>query len=827
MTRPTVAWGAELLSTKTEEDVKFIYAQAFGLKYNTANRHDLYTESALFEFKYDKNLKSLEGRARVLAQLLYYIHELRLGDASKRIPAHLILADKNECAVTETQLWLDFVTDESYDWDLAPSIPDSRLVADLAGSPILAEMRVFDLLSLNQLKLADEAIREVLSPKLQLIKGIKKVITEDNFTDVYSYWHELFGESMGNGVKPSTYFIADIQLGKSHLIADQGKVIFELEHGEAKTKKILTRDYEHFWSLYEKVANTKEIRAIIAKIDRINDMTTRRFEGEFYTPLEFAKKGIEYLEKTIGKDWKKKRIRIWDMAAGTGNLEWYLPNEMSLELYISTLHKDEVEHCEKLFLGATCFQYDYLHDDVDKVLGSNAELVGSEWKMPQKLRDELADPEIHWIVLINPPFGTAQTAGANSKSKKSVSMTSVQKYMHEAGLGEVSRELFEQFLFRIHKEMPAERTHLGLFSKLKFINATNDQKFRDLAFQYEYKHGFMFAARNFHGTKGKFPVGFTVWDLSVRKHLEDQTIRLDVFNDQVHKIGQKTVATISKDRFLSTWIKRPRNTRTFPAFKSAINIASSNVDTRDRICEDFIGSLDCAGNDVQNVNRVGIYSGPFATAGAHSITPDNFEKSLVVHAVRRIITPTWMNDRDQFMQPVKALSEEFIADCVVWGLFAASNQTSAMQQVHYKDETYQIINHFFPFLCDEVLKWRVEDSEIGLGLMQKDDRFVAKWLAHRSLSDEARDVLASGRSVYKLYFENLAHVRTAKFKITTWDAGWWQIRNALKDADLGTAELETNTQFRKLLQAKLLQQIYSYQFIATEVDIAALEDERL
>ena len=31
----------------------------------------------------------------------------------------------------------------------------------------------------------------------------------------------------------------------------------------------------------------------------------RRFTGEFYTPIEFAEKGLKYLEKTIGKEWWK------------------------------------------------------------------------------------------------------------------------------------------------------------------------------------------------------------------------------------------------------------------------------------------------------------------------------------------------------------------------------------------------------------------------------------------------------------------------------------------------------------------------------------------
>lgn len=67
------------------------------------------------------------------------------------------------------------------------------------------------------------------------------------------------------------------------------------------------------------------IRGILAKIDRLTDDTMRRFHGEFFTPVKFAKKALDYLEKTIENDWwKSGEYRLWDMAAGTGNLQYNL-----------------------------------------------------------------------------------------------------------------------------------------------------------------------------------------------------------------------------------------------------------------------------------------------------------------------------------------------------------------------------------------------------------------------------------------------------------------------------------------------------------------------
>ena len=60
-----------------EEEVKYEFAKAFQIKIDSQMKMDLYLPTCLFEFKYDKNLKSIIQRARVIAQALYYIRELK------------------------------------------------------------------------------------------------------------------------------------------------------------------------------------------------------------------------------------------------------------------------------------------------------------------------------------------------------------------------------------------------------------------------------------------------------------------------------------------------------------------------------------------------------------------------------------------------------------------------------------------------------------------------------------------------------------------------------------------------------------------------------
>src|SRR5471030_78082 len=112
----------------------------------------------------------------------------------------------------------------------------------------------------------------------------------------------------------------------------------------------------------------------------------------------------------LGPKWWTKNYRLWDMAAGTGNLEWFLPADAYKSIYLSTLHHEDVQHCKRVFPGATVFQYDYLNDDVETVFDDQS-LFDAPCQRPANLLRDLYDPNIKWIIFINPPFATSQTAG--------------------------------------------------------------------------------------------------------------------------------------------------------------------------------------------------------------------------------------------------------------------------------------------------------------------------------------------------------------------------------------------------------------------------------
>lgn len=783
--------------SKNEEELKHRFANYFGiLNFDSTNYIDLYTPEIFFEFKLKENLNHTPTLAKTVAQALYYAQRLYSGADPRPLSPYISVVTRDFGAYFETKTFSAFYSNTNrYDWQVAPSSPCKTLVDDLLTSEIITQATIYDFANVsNDIKFTTDIQRiRKKSGKFE-----KKIITPNNFDVIFNYWQSLFGDAVRNSHKPSEYFITDIEGDKSEII--DGKVVFHMTDGSHICKPIDIDAYKAFWSQYEKIRSRDTIISVRQRMDRMTEENLRRFTGEFYTPKLFADKAVQYLKETVGEWWLDDNFRLWDMAAGTGNLEFSLPEESLGKCYISTLIKDEADYCAKTFSAATCFQYDYLNDDADK--------------LPENLRADLANPDIKWIIFINPPYATASNfeRDPNRQNKENVSMTAIREQMTAENLGEVSRELTTQFLYRISRDFANRTAYLGIFSKVKYINSNNDQNFRDKIFRYKFERGFIFNSNNFNGCTGQFPIGFLIWNLAEHIPLESQEISLGVWEKYKNILVRPSVKIFKparRDDFLNKWIERPPCTKKFPPMSGALNIAAKNKDRRDRIAENFLASFMCVANDFTHQNYTAFLSAPYVSAGAMSITPENFEQAMIVHMVRRLPKATWLNDRDQFMKPNKLLSREFITDAVIWSLFSPSNQTVSLRDVEYEGEIYQIANNFYPFLLSEVRGWECSSIRIAERLeTATEDRFAAKWLEnHRmELSLESKAVINAGREIYKRFYAELVRLDVRKWKIENWDAGWYQIRKSLGASVDLTA-----------LSAKLLPQIYELGFLRDEV----------
>ncbi len=534
----------------------------------------------------------------------------------------------------------------------------------------------------------------------------------------------------------------------------------------------------------------------------------KRYLGEFYTPFIFAKKSLECINKAITiEELKSGNFRIWDMACGKGNLEYYLDNSVYKYLYMSTIDKEDIEYCKKIFKNACIFQYDYLNDDIEL-----KNQIFNYKKIPEKLKSDLEDKNLNWLIFINPPYATSQVAGTNSKSKKNVSSSLIRDIMHKNKLGEASRELSAQFMFRINKEfINGKNIYLAIFSKTNYIKSNNNEKFRENICNYKFINGFIFSSSNFDSTSKTthFPVSFIIWKISNEYNIKNENILLSVLDNNCNEICKKNYHVIGRNQLLNKWIKRVRNSYTFVPLSSAIKVKSSGKDIRDKICEGFIGSLMSCGSDLQKQNLTAIFSAPQSSAGSLSITKDNFEKAMIIHAVRRAAKVDWLNGSDQFVIPkgdIEKLSEKFKLDCIIWSLFSTSNQTVSMDNVFYKNKFYRIDNQFYPFDYKEIYS--------NCNFFDYDDskRFVNEYLKNKEkiVTKESFDLLNIGKELYNFFYGNIESVDLNKFKISLWDTGFWQIRKSLKDAKIGLNILNEIKLKREVVKNNIFKEIYKF-----------------
>ena len=781
-----------VFDAQTEEELKFSFAKFFNLKPSTKNRVDLYTEQILFEFKLDDNLKKLKIRSKVIAQALYYVRRLKIGEDDRSPAENLCIVTKRYAAFFKTEIFADFCANNAYDWDLKPSFPCKKLISDISAFEAVIHAHIYDFSVVQEDIAFATMIMSIRKRQISLF-NVKKEINDQNFYQVFQHWQNFFGKDVENGHKPSEYFLTDIEDGKSHIYNNQ--VYFEMNNEKIIRKPLNPDEYKYFWSRYAKISSAREIISIRQKMDRITEINLRRFTGEFYTPINFAKKAFDYLTRTVGQWWKDDNFRLWDMAAGTGNLEFAIPPEAHKFCYVSTLIQDETDYCANIFPESTVFQFDFLNDSAEK--------------LPNNLKKDLADPNIRWIIFINPPYAMPSNFefDKNRQDKLGVSMTAIRDLMNAENIGWTSQELSTQFLYRISKDFSARKVWLGIFSKLTYIISDSDQKFRDKIFKYKFERGFLFNSKYFEGCKGQFPVGFLIWNLADKISLENQEILLDVYDSDVEKVAEKIYRPARREEYLNKWLERPKQTKKFPPMSSGLNIAYGSKSAQKKVAENFLASFMLSGIDFSNQNYTAFVSGAVARHGSLSITEDNFEQAMVVHMVRKLPKANWLNNKDQFLQPNKQLRREFVTDAVIWSLFSPSNQTASLRDVEYEGEVYQLKNNFFPFKLSEIQSWTCSSPKIRWRIASAhEDRFAATWIEQNSLSFEAREVFLSAKAIYKRFFAELANLDVARWKIDDWDAGWYQIRMSLS----ATIDLSA-------LSEKLLPQIKEFGFLRDEI----------
>ena len=790
----------KLQKVSSEEDVKDIYIKALGLKEYQKNLIDIQTKEIWFEAKDNARISTYA----MFTQLMHYVQvALNKGE---HIPPFLAVIDTQKAAIMKSEDVIPFLEKKTIKWGKSAS-QYTQEALDAISAHIGTHFVSF--------KIETHEEEFISTVKNAILKGdiIRTPITPDNLKQVFDKWVLMIGREI-SGVAEEDYallFFADIMHDGTNSTHDNltaalmhknnapvfslaGK-IYELNNKEG---------YRQFWAIYHKPPKAEYRNYLLERRDSLIPIDERSFKGAYYTPLAVVDKAYDKLTETLGKNWQKDYI-VWDMCCGVGNLEVKHSNPRNI--FMSTLDSEDVDvmKATKTCVAAERFQYDYLNDDITDDGKIDYTLTN---KLPENLRKAIAENK-KILVLINPPYAEAgNTLGKESKgnvSKTKIADLAMSEY------GKASNELFTQFVARIAQEIP--NATLAMFSKLKYVNAPNFEKFRE-AWKAKYLGGFIVHSKSFEGLKGNFPIGFLIWktDMLSNKKIDISEISTEVLDKKAQAIGEKVFYNLPNNSFLNVWITRPKpnNIEVIP-LKNTISPYTS-AKYLNKWSENALGYMWCQNNDLQHTStQTALFSSVWGDGHGFYINPENLRQASVIYTVRRLIKPTWINDRDQFLQPTQPLTEEFKNDCLIWMLFNGSNLTASANDLEWNNKKWSIVNHFIPFTEEEVNAPERFESDFMV-------QYLATSLRGTKQSHEANAVLAEGKKLWQAYFAN-TDVRSVRdeLKLNRADVGWYQIRKALQarnaSGDFAPVSFKPFEEAYKTLSEKLQPQVYELGFL--------------
>ena len=575
-------------------------------------------------------------------------------------------------------------------------------------------------------------------------KTSKIKIDKNNFMVIYNKWLSVVKPTIAvnwdiakkNGIIDGDFYLADLLSSENVSLKESLYVVLKVtryelnrhkdEYGAFTSSSVDFADnqkaYTQFWNKYERPPKEEYWDYIVERRDLLVPQDVRERKGSFFTPQVWVELSQKYIAEVLGEDWQDE-YNIWDCAAGTGNLLAGLTNKYNI--WASTLDKQDVdvmnERIETMnknsikgdganLLHDHVFQFDFLNDEFSK--------------LPKGLQDIINDPQKRnkLVIYINPPY--AEVSSKDIKGKAGVNLTKTHtKYM--SILGTAGRELYAQFIIRIYSEI--QGCTLAEFSKLKTLQGSAFDNFRR-SFKAKLEKCFVVPADTFDNVKGKFPIGFKIWNTGVNDKFDK--IETEVFDENSQFIGYKTFHSQIKENYINKWIS---------IYKTSP--------------ENAIGFMDgINGNDFQHNNIVYILNRKEQLPNPRGIwiNSTNLIPVSIYLATRKCIDATWLNDRDQFLFPNCNWENdlEFQNDCLTYTLFYNNIQSE------------QGINHWIPFSELEINSREKFESNFmsnyikgKLKQEEKSDLFTKQQtrIIPLDFSEAATAVFDAGRELWKYY----------------------------------------------------------------------------
>jgi len=692
-----------------------------------------------------------------------------------------------------------------FNWNVTPSNHETKefkLIKERIEATLKQNSSVYDYLK------DEKELKYFIANNVAKATETSKIkIDKNNFYPIYLRWLDIvkpiidvyWDDLKKASILDSDFYLADLfvddkdtqKTDDDSTIRDNLFVIFQNQGYKIAKENIKQmfdatiniknkETYQQFWKRYKRPPIKEFQEYIIERRDLLVPQDIRERKGAFFTPRIWVELSQKYLTDYFGENWQEEYY-VWDCAAGTGNLLAGLTNKYNI--YASTLDQadvkvihDRIEHGANL-LKNHVFQFDFLNDDFTK--------------LPQSLQDIINDENKRkrLIIYINPPY--AEGDNVRGIGRKDVHVSKIHS-KYQTLMGKASSEMFAQFFTRIYQEIP--NSVLAEFSKLKILQAPNYSDFRNF-FRAKLEKFFVVPADTFDNVKGDFPIGFFIWD-TAKNEIFEKTIA-DIYDTKGNFIGTKGITTYDNSKYISDWLE----------------INSKNISTN------YVGHIASVGNDFQNQRMIFVDNEVkinWKKGGRHTrITAENLIVVSIFFAVRKVISATWLNDRDQFLSPKDdwKTDKEFQSDCLTYTIFNTNVQSGFG------------VNHWIPFTENEVNakekfasnfmtnfingKLKIENSSNLFGNVDFDNKPL-------EFSEEAKEVFNSGRVLWQYYNSfNATSPNVSLYDIREFFQGRNdQGRMNAKSTDEKYTELISGLRQKlNLLADKIAPKVYEYEFL--------------
>lgn len=694
-------------------------------------------------------------------------------------PAFLGAFDAEKIAFLPYHRIIDVFSLSYIDWTVRPSDHESetfKTLLSLVKDTLEKETLIYDF---DQ----DDALLRTFI-KCNFVSGksrLSKVrINKTNFTAIFQKWLKEVKPSIAvnwevakcNGIIPADFYLADILAEHNVTLRDKLYAVLRMDHYEVdrhisdtgmyRSDKAEFKDKQkahiQFWNRYERPPRREYWDEIVERRDLLVPQNIREVKGSYFTPAKWVSLAQQYLSQEFGENWQEEYY-VWDCCAGTGNLLVNLTNKYNI--WASTIDKQDVAVMQDRIksmndasatgkgsnlLENHIFVFDFLNDSFDNLPEKLKEIVNNEEK-----RKKL-------IIFINPPYveaSNARTVAGTGENRIGVSSSYV-KTVYKKNLGRAVNEVYAQFFARIWHEIPD--CHIAVFSKLKTQQGPNFTLFRK-NYKAMLKRMFIVPANTFDNVKGSFPIGFQIWDTSIKE--EFQKITADVYDANEFLIGKKNIHAYNEGSLIIDWLHHYdqliKNKKYKQKFVALAYLRFLGTDYQNN--KGVFWTLAPSKNDIKEVK-------------GRWVNYLYFKLFTVYYSVRHCMEQNWINDRDQFLFPKESWEKDelFLSDCLVFSLFHNQNYISGKKEInHFIPYTEEEVNakdkfksHFLTDYMNGVVKienigepyYNIDNSK-QQNLFEEEYTTITEDIHFEPLvfSEAAKDVLDAGRELWRYYHQ--------------------------------------------------------------------------